>query len=420
MKVYAKDSMKRFGDDFTEEILQYLRLEDKARLECVSKQWKRCVFQRQFVIEIEISESLHEKQVESVLKKCANITTVVLFARKKSEVLSLIGRYCPHIRSLSYWSEFIMDLPFLRDYGYKLEELYIQREYKRIKHFMQLCPNVKRVGFLNGHERYLVFFTKQKEFWPKLERIKYEMPINSKNVNQMKIFSDKYKKTMKNICFDVFQLNAKELNEFIECISSLENLRSLTVSIATDRINEPIDDCLSLIGRKCTKLLKLDLRIHGSALISHRLFDVFNQLKVIKKLKIESKDNRVLSGSVECFRDCKQLYDIDLTLDELNDDFFSNMGSIFPQLQRLRISTNRSISDSFVNSLHSRKSIVKVSLFVFNEPNNTYYKKCWYFGKRLFEVKASPKGKDVIDIGHNCGLYCGEFPIRVSIMPTSN
>ena len=45
--------MDRFGDDLTELILSFLWFEDKIRLECVSKQWKRCVFQRQFVIEID-------------------------------------------------------------------------------------------------------------------------------------------------------------------------------------------------------------------------------------------------------------------------------------------------------------------------------------------------------------------------------
>ena len=36
-KVYAKDSMDRFGDDLTEEVIQYLTFKDKVRLECVSK-----------------------------------------------------------------------------------------------------------------------------------------------------------------------------------------------------------------------------------------------------------------------------------------------------------------------------------------------------------------------------------------------
>ena len=74
-------------------ILQYLTFEDKIRLECVSKQWQRCVYQRQFVIDIynesmttkdtlkrlikrtECSEpSLDRRALESVLKNCQNIT----------------------------------------------------------------------------------------------------------------------------------------------------------------------------------------------------------------------------------------------------------------------------------------------------------------------------------------------------------
>ena len=39
------------GDDLTEEVLQYLTFSDKVRLECVSKQWQRCVFEKSFVIE---------------------------------------------------------------------------------------------------------------------------------------------------------------------------------------------------------------------------------------------------------------------------------------------------------------------------------------------------------------------------------
>ena len=49
---YRKDSMDRLGDDLTEEVIQYLTFEDKIRLECVSKHWQRCVYRKQFVIEI--------------------------------------------------------------------------------------------------------------------------------------------------------------------------------------------------------------------------------------------------------------------------------------------------------------------------------------------------------------------------------
>ena len=59
MKVYPKNSFDRFGDDLTELILQYLTFEDKVRLECVSKQWRRLVFNKQFAIEIFDPKSEH-------------------------------------------------------------------------------------------------------------------------------------------------------------------------------------------------------------------------------------------------------------------------------------------------------------------------------------------------------------------------
>ena len=397
----------RFGDDLTEEILQYLTLEDKVRFECMSKQWQRCVFQRQFSIHIKHYDghklmAITESDKPSILKKCPNISKFRIHIEYKSEVLSLFGQYCPNIKSLDIWKTNSEDLEFFQIYGHRLKELSLLEKSIDLKHLLQFCQNLKSVSF----SRYSVLFTEDKDFLPKLETIKTFILIKSQDVNQMKIFCDKYKKTMKNIHFYLDELSAKDLKKCIECISSLENLRSLTVSIESERIKEPIDESIALIGRKCTKLLKLNLRIWESVLISHLFLDVFTHFKAIKKLKIKLHYDTVVSGSVECFKHCKQLNGIDIDCIELNDDFFSNFVSILPQLQRLKISTKRFISDSFINSLNSRKSIEKVSLFGFNEPNDTYYKKCWYFGKRLFEVKASPKGKDVIDIGHNCGLVC--------------
>ena len=73
--------MDRLGDDLTEEILQYLTFEDKVRLECVSKQWRRLVLNKQFVIDIDKiyrrvgnKRQLNVKALELVVKKCPNIT----------------------------------------------------------------------------------------------------------------------------------------------------------------------------------------------------------------------------------------------------------------------------------------------------------------------------------------------------------
>ena len=95
MEFNTKNSFDRLGDDLTELILQYLTFEDKVRLECVSKQWRRLVFNKQFAIELSMTEfSEHTKDslrilyrrrglssdnrsaLESLLNKSPNIKTI--------------------------------------------------------------------------------------------------------------------------------------------------------------------------------------------------------------------------------------------------------------------------------------------------------------------------------------------------------
>ncbi|CAG2107156.1 unnamed protein product [Medioppia subpectinata] len=78
-KLYAMDSLDRFGDDLFEYLLSYLSLEDRFRLECVSKQFQRTVFKS--VVDICIDDSL-------------------LANRLKTQMLASIAMKCPNIRRL--------------------------------------------------------------------------------------------------------------------------------------------------------------------------------------------------------------------------------------------------------------------------------------------------------------------------------
>jgi hypothetical protein len=44
---YSKDSFDRYGDDLCEKILSFLSIEQKFKFECVSKQWKHLIFNKQ-------------------------------------------------------------------------------------------------------------------------------------------------------------------------------------------------------------------------------------------------------------------------------------------------------------------------------------------------------------------------------------
>ena len=423
MKVYAKDSMDRLGDDLTEEVLQYLTFEDKIRLECVSKQWKRCVFEKQFVIEIgdnktqnslnrllDNRKQLNEELFESVLKKCPNIKKVNLLCKVFSEVLSLIGRYCHHLKSLTYCGYFDGKdgniWSFFGIYGHKLEEFHctafpgsFQRIIKDEKKLLRLCSNIKTIFVWNSS----VLFIEDKAFLPKLERIESNILITSENCNQLKILSDKYSQTMKTLNVDLNALTAEELKTCIECIARFENLKELKLEFNDMKITKPIYEGLILIGQKCNKILKLDLSIKCSVPITHRFFEIFTRFIAIRKLKINFHFNRGLSGSVECLKHCKQLNDIDIDFWKLKEEFFTNIELFVPKLQILRIKAYKQFSDSFINNFYSMKNIEKLHLNVFD--NRMIDRKYYYFGKSLSEVMLSPNGMNVKHITHNCGLH---------------
>ena len=424
MKVYPKNSFDRFGDDLTELILQYLTFEDKVRLDCVSKQWRRLVFNKQLAIEINWTHSkdslkrliksnenskpsLDGQALKLILKKCKNIKTFDYSRlRLNGKVLSLIGRYCPNIKSLRYWPKIGSDdniLSFFRIYGHKLEELYLYGNYiiNEIQYYFEFCPNLKKVSVMD----FSVISSEDKEFMPKLERIESFVRIRPMiidditidYVNKMKILSDKYSKTMKSLDIRLSDLTEEELKTCIKCIARFENLKELKLSIYTE---EPIVDCLSLIGQKCNKLLKLDLSISDNVPISDNFFALFSKFKSIKKLTIYLPLNTVLSESVECFKHCK-LEELDITYFKIAEDFFANIASFVPKLQLLRIRSEKQFSDSFINCIQSMKNMKSVYHVIGKQK---FFENIWYFGRCLSKVMLSPNGMNVKPINDNCGL----------------
>ena len=419
MNVYPKNSFDRFGDDLTELILQYLTFEDKVRLECVSKQWRRLVFNKQFVIEfLNIShknknslnglyrgigrrKKLNKQSLESVLKKCPNIKNFNLQINVKSSVLSLIGRYCPNIKSLKYNKRVIGSddnvLSFFRINGHKLEELYLYKNNNEFKNLLEFCANVRK-AYISDLS---VPLSQDKEFLPKLEHI-----LSKIGNNQLKILSDKYSQTMKTLNIQLCYETEEELKTCIECIARFENLQSLTLhikyNITSSKPTQPIDDCLSLIGQKCTKLLKLDLSISPWLPISDRTFKALSEFKTLKKMTLYLPHFETVNTSIECFKHCKQLKQLEISYIELREDFFANIASFVPKLQSLCIHTTKQFSDSFINSFHSMKDLQKVHLFVDNRKEQNG--KIWYFGKSVSGVMLSPNGMNVKHITHNCAL----------------
>ena len=414
MKVYAKNSFDRLGDDLTELILQYLTFEDKVRLECVSKQWRRLIYNKQFYFEI----LFHSKQtkdsliklypisktgltainriaLESVLNKCQYIQTIRINNKVEKQVLSLIGQYCQQIEFSLKLTYHLKCEPFFRINGHKLEELNIEENsgenIEKIKPIFKFCPNLKVIRY----HGLLHCLGEDEEVCPKLEHIK--TVCSRMCSSKFKLLSDKYSKTLKTLDIELWYMSSAEVKTCLEHISRLENLRELTLTFGPLIIKEPIDDCLSLIGQKCNKLLKLDLLISSFVKITDKFFDLFSEFKALKKLKINLDYYTVLSGSVECFKHCKQLIDLEIRYRELREDFFANIASFVPKLQTLQILTEKEFYYSFINSFNSMKNIQRI----------TFLKKdqiSLYFGKCLSNEMSGPNRHYIIPINDNCGL----------------
>ena len=261
-----------------------------------------------------------------------------------SEMLSLFGRYCPQLKSLSYPCNVQHNvdkvLSFFCQYGGQLETLDLSESIDNtiITTILQLCPIINKVKLPPNYN----LISNDKEFLPKLEKIGNKLEINSDNINKITILSDKYSQT----------LRRKWYNDISEI---------------------PISD---------------------------RFFDVFTHFKSIKKLTIDLEHNPLLSGSIECFKHCERLTELDIKYPELIEDFFATIDSFVPKLQLIAIRTRNQFSNSFINLFQSMKCIEKVEIRY--ESNNVMV--IYYFGKCLSDVMSSPNRKDVKRVNHNCGL----------------
>ncbi|CAG2103468.1 unnamed protein product [Medioppia subpectinata] len=101
--IYAKNSMDRFGDDLCALLLSYLSFEDRFLLECVSKQFRRTVFESVVYIDIndrfmrQILKTRITETLATIAIKCPNIQTIdcreMIFLENRPHILEMLWSY---------------------------------------------------------------------------------------------------------------------------------------------------------------------------------------------------------------------------------------------------------------------------------------------------------------------------------------
>ena len=351
-RVYARDSMERFGDDLTELILSYLYINDKVKFECLSKQWQRVIFNKQtevntcilspntvlhnpfHVLYISMSETTYLKRLnreitvlESVLKKCPNICRVYLSISSFNEKFYVYTKYCRRITKLTIPADINQTTlkPMATKHGKWLEEFTYGSSISScyIRQFLQMCPNIKKINthIHDNNNNILV----DKSF-TMLEVIRCVWIYGNQSL-VLELLVGKYGKSLKGLEVVFVQLSTNDLKTCFAHISRFESLESLDINFDYPcPFTEPIDDCLKLLANKCTKLRELRFNIYDkvfTTLISNRFFYAFTDFRSLERLVLDfSKITKKLDGNVECFKHMTRLKHLSIYLLTTNSRLF--------------------------------------------------------------------------------------------------
>ena len=113
--MFAKNSLDRFGDDLLELLLSYIPLDDSFRFSCVSKQWRRLIFNKHTVLRFGCEKiyANHPEQRRSKIKVSI-------------QAMDKIFSNCYNIRKI------YLNIDFLY--------------YENIKQFIEILKNYKKIN----------------------------------------------------------------------------------------------------------------------------------------------------------------------------------------------------------------------------------------------------------------------------------
>jgi hypothetical protein len=369
----------RICDDLCEVLLSYLSFEDKIRFECVSKQFQRCVFVKQFVIDLNDNKFLlnenqiNEKAIEIVLKKCQNITALLLTSSQffTQNTLKLITKYCLHLKEIIFDINGINE-ETIRQFGeicgQKLEKIYFADREKdtkdnKYKTLIKLCPNLRQLFRVKINDFIEIFL-------PQLKEVLILDPFVGFGYKEsIELLVNKYKNQMNCLYLrTAFEdIDIPEVQSF-EAIARFETLEELTL---IEDMFPVFSDYMESIANNNKNLHKIYYRIRNSnTLYANRVFNKLKNLQNLKHLVLYMcaniyGDEQITTKSLS---DCKQLQKLSLMHSNISDNFFENIHIYCPQLKSLEIclkSGTVEITDEAMKSLAKLKHLKHLNLLRF-------------------------------------------------------
>ena len=301
--VNKKSFSDRICDDLCEEILQYLSLEDKLKLEGVSKQFQRTVLKKHYELIIETKNSVPNrdakreykyhyirnkfidlKSLKVLLKKCPNITSIELKRPVRecdyNPVFRRITKYCNNLREVKTCGNWINNkdiINFQRKFGPKIK--FFDRLHKPIN--FNLFPNIEKLVCDEFD------FSRVKLVLPQLKLKKLtKLTMYIEDADMVKTCVDTFP-TLTHFDLQFSDENSVSIYNSLDYISNLKNLTHFGFSNDNRNNNKLFCDSLKRMANKCQKLKSIECRfnINDNSDIK-QLLSPFQEFPALKKLSL--------------------------------------------------------------------------------------------------------------------------------------
>ncbi|CAG2107404.1 unnamed protein product, partial [Medioppia subpectinata] len=328
-KIYAKDSMDRFGDDMFGLILSYLSLEDRFRCECVSKQIQRTVFES--VVDIKLYHLIRNiyktkttltQAMETIAKKFPNIQIIDCRGMICNDNnLQIFHDNCRHLRHIycSKGSNCNQLIPKLRPLVTRISDVWAKQSF----------INYHRLSHLSV--TFICYVFDQNFGLMAKNLLSFEFTFKVKDFNnQLLSRFVAENQSLRCLVIKEIQCNTSEtLNELTEQLSRLPQLRRLRLEFRSLPKHYSLCESLRPIGVKCKQLKRLALALRSK---TTQIVDSIEEFRQLKRLDL-TLDSQWFGLRISGQR-LTHLWLKDL---KLISDRFVNCHELWPRLQCLSI-----------------------------------------------------------------------------------
>ena len=358
--VNKKSFSDRICDDLCEEILQYLSLEDKLKLEGVSKQFQRTVFKKHYNLNIETNNCVPNRKVKKIykylyientfislkslkilLKKCPNITSIELSEAdgicNYNPVFRLITKYCNNLREIDFGENEINDKnieELQRKFGPKIKFIHRLKDANNYN----LFPNIESLNVSYDNGLKLVF--------PQLKLkklIDLTLVLNRGEEHLVKTCVDSFP-TLRYFHLQIWFENSKSIYSSLDCISNLRHLIYFGFTQFLGQNNKLFCDSLKRMTNKCQKLKRIECSFEVTSENSSitQLFSAFAAFPALKRLSLRFYRSYDMDSDInevfpfEAFKSLSNITHLTLQFSHyFTFKFFKDIDIHLPKLQYL-------------------------------------------------------------------------------------